>query len=101
MRAASAAPSMSRAPVALALRVAFSASKVDRPRFPNEHNLDLPRVLELGFDATSDLLGERGHADVVHVIRNDDDTNLTPGLDGEHLLHSLVAGGDALQPLEA
>src|SRR5205814_6429438 len=46
--------------------------KVHRPRLANQHNLDLSRILQLRFDAPSDLLGHGGHANVVHVVGCDD-----------------------------
>src|SRR6476661_10301924 len=80
-------------------RVDRSAGKVHRPRLADQHDLDLSRILELGLDATRDLLGERRHAAVVHVVRDDHHADLSARLDGEHALHALVARRDALEPL--
>src|SRR3954470_15909042 len=77
-----------------------SASKFHRPRFANEHNLDLPRILQLRFYATRDFLGERCHADVIDLFRSDDDADFATGLNREHLVHALVARGDSLQTFE-
>src|SRR5947208_2144567 len=80
--------------------VMASSGKVHRPRLANEHDLDLARVLQLGLDAARDLLRERRHATVVHVVGNHHDTDLATGLDGEDALHTLVAGRDTLEPFE-
>jgi hypothetical protein len=36
-----------------------SARKVDRPSLSDHHDLDLPRVLQLGLDPARDLVGQR------------------------------------------
>src|SRR3712207_7248696 len=41
-----------------------SARKIHRARLADQHDLDLPRILQLGLDPASDLLGEGRHADV-------------------------------------
>src|SRR5215203_4902225 len=103
---ASATPSIRRAPPSVtpdatgAPATALS-SKIHRPCLSNQHDLDLPWVLELGFDASRDLFGERRHADVVHVVGHDHDPDLATGLNGEDALHSLIARRDALEPLES
>src|SRR5579884_1136098 len=83
-RAAIAAPSM-------ICPTPGSASKIHRPRLSNQHDLDLSRILELRFDAPRDLLRHRRHPDVVDVVRQHDDAHFAAGLNGEHLLHALVA----------
>src|SRR5829696_7805486 len=103
---ASATPSISRAPPSLAPDAAGApatalSGKIHRPRLPDQHDLDLPGILELGLDAPSDLLRERRHADVVDVVRYDDDPDLSTSLNGEDALHALVARRDALEPFEA
>src|SRR5688572_23023905 len=74
-----------------------SARKVHRARLPDQDDLDLPRVLELGLDPPRDLLRERRHPHVVDVFGGDDDPDLAPGLDREHLVDPLVAGRDTLE----
>src|SRR5258705_13759433 len=53
-----------------------SAGKVHCSRLPDQHDFDLSWILQLGLDATGDLLGERGHAQIVHLFGRDDDANL-------------------------
>src|ERR1700750_3265682 len=86
--------------VATSRASATSAGKVHRPRLANENDLDLARILELGFDTAGDLLRHRRHAHVVHNIRNDDHAHFATGLDREHLLHTLVARRDLLETFE-
>src|SRR5215213_3454894 len=102
---ASATPSINRAPPSAmpdvtSVPATALSGKIHRPCLSNQHDFDLPWILELGLDAPRDLLGERRHAHVVHVIRDDHHPDLAAGLDGEHAFHSLVARGDALEPLE-
>src|SRR5262245_14218222 len=80
--------------------IVASASKVHRPGFPNEHNLDLPWILQLGLDPACDLLRHRRHAHVVDVIGDNDDANFAPCLNGKHLVHAFVAGRNLLEALE-
>src|SRR4051812_45748537 len=47
-----------------------SAGKVHRPCLADQHHLDLSGILQLGLDAPRDLLRQRRHASVVHVIRH-------------------------------
>src|SRR5947207_3019183 len=63
-RAASCAPSMI---------VSSLTGKVHRPRLANQHHFDLSRILQLGFDASGNLFGHGRHANVVHVLGQDDD----------------------------
>src|SRR5687768_6609768 len=77
-----------------------SAGKVYRPRPPDDDDLDLTRILELRFHAPRDLLGERGAASIIDVVRHDDHANLAAGLNGEHLVNAAIAGRNALEPLE-
>src|SRR5688500_4530020 len=90
----------SRSSRAIAFPSSSSAGKVHRSRLAYQHDLDLPRVLQLRLDPPRDLLRHRPHAHVVPVVGGYDHANLAAGLDGEHLLHSLVARRDLLQPLE-
>src|SRR5512147_1889296 len=78
-----------------------SARKIHRPRLSDDHYFDLSRILELGFDASRDLLRERGHPNVVNVVRRHQHTNLTTGLDREHLVHTTIARRDPLEPFQA
>src|SRR5262245_61784186 len=65
--------------------------KVYRPRFANEYHFDLPRILQFRLDPARDLLGHRGHAHVVHVVRQHDHAHLAARLNREDLLDALVA----------
>src|SRR5688572_14191840 len=56
------------------------AGIVHRARLPDCHDLDLSGILQLGLDATSDLLGQRAHANIVDVVRRDDDAHLATRL---------------------
>src|SRR5450755_2242891 len=91
----------SRMLLAIALPSIKSAGKVHRPLLANDHDLDLPRVLQLGLDAARNLLAQRGHAKVVHVIRIDDHPDLSPGLNGEDLVDTGIARRDPFEALEA
>src|SRR5260221_424739 len=103
MSAASAVPSIRRARVGASRSLAGAAStrKVHRPRFADEHDLDLSGILKLRLDTPSDLLGQRRHAAIVDVVRDDDDTNLAAGLNGKHALDTAVARRNTLESLEA
>src|SRR6476646_1607160 len=80
--------------------VCVSARKVHRPRFANDHDLDLSGILQLRLDSASDLLGQRRHSNVVDIIRRDEDANLSARLNREHLLDAAVARRDPLETLE-
>src|SRR5205085_5593737 len=80
---------------------AGSPRKVDGPRFANQHDLDLSRILQLGLYTPCDLLRHRCHANVIDVVRHDDDAYLAPCLDRIDLVHPLVARRNALEPLES
>src|ERR1700733_8916147 len=87
-----------RAIVAPSIR---SAGKIHRPRFPDQHHLDLTRVLQLGFDAARNLVRQRSHSGVVDGVRRHHDPDLPARLNGEHLLHATVARRDPFQALES
>src|SRR5688500_1175251 len=74
-----------------------SACKIHRPCLADRDNLDLTGILQLRLDPPRDLLGQRSHPHVIDVVGGDDDTDFASRLNGEHLLHSLVARGDFLQ----
>src|SRR5512140_3635656 len=88
----------SRMLFAIALPSISSAGKVHRSLFANHHDLDLPRVLQLGLDAARDLLAQCRHTEVVHVVRIDDHPDLPPRLNGENLVDTRIARSDALEP---
>src|SRR5512133_114824 len=94
---AMATPSMS---LAASTPSSTLAGNVYGPLFTDGDNLDLPRILQLGFPPTRDLVGERLHPQVIHVVRVHDHADLAPRLDGEHAVHATVTRGDLLQPLE-
>src|SRR5579872_5321323 len=77
-----------------------SAGKVHRPLLADHDHFDLPRILQLALDAARDLLAQRRHANVVHVVGIHDHANLAPRLNCENLVHAGVARGDPFQALE-
>src|SRR5918999_2968709 len=89
-----------RIDAAIAVPSMTSAGKIHRTRFADHDHLDLPGILQLGLDASRDLLRERRHAHIVHLVWPHDHTDFPPSLDREHLLHPAVAPGDLLDPLE-
>src|SRR5919202_209189 len=76
------------------------AGKVHRPLLANHHHLDLSGILQLPLDAPRDLLAERGHAEVIDVVRIHDHSDLPAGLYRVHLFHPRVTRGDALETLQ-
>src|ERR1700745_866256 len=75
-----AAPSMMLPRTGESVLSADSPRKVDCPRLANQHDLDLPRILELGLDAARDLLRHRRHAYVIDVIGQHDHAHFAAGL---------------------
>src|SRR2546428_6160109 len=71
-----------------------------RPPFPNDCDLHLARIVEALLDALADLLGHSLRAQVVHLLRLDDDANLAPRLYGERLVHAREAVSHRLQRLQ-
>src|SRR3954471_3487681 len=94
------AAASSRTVFAMARPSISSAGKVHCSRLPDQHDLDLARILELGLDAARNLFGERRHSRVVHFFGSDDDAHFTAGLDGEDLLDAAIARRDLLETLE-
>jgi hypothetical protein len=74
--------------------------EIYRPGFADEHDLDLPRVLELLLEAPRDLLGDLGHLFVGDLVRLDHDPHLAPCLNREAPLHPGEVEGDLLELLE-
>src|SRR5438105_4967520 len=102
MTRANAAPSIRVAPSSVVtVPLARSARKIHRPRLTDHDHLDLPRVLQLRFDAPRDLLRQRRHATVVHIVGRHENAHLTACLNCVDLLDAAIARGDPLQPLEA
>src|SRR5438876_571439 len=62
------------------------AGKVHRTRLADDHDFDLPRVLELALDLARDQLGELARLAVVDRVGRHDHAHLPTGLDREHLL---------------
>src|SRR5262249_16919646 len=80
--------------------VPASAGIVDRARLPDQRDLDLAGVLERVLDLLDDVAGEPNRAEVVHLLRPDDDAYLAPGLYRERALDARERVGDALERLE-
>src|SRR5688500_5937399 len=78
-----------------------SAGKVHGSGFPDQHDLDLPRILELRLDPARDLFGERRHPRIVHFLGRHDYTHFAPSLNSEDFFDTLVARGDLLESLES
>src|SRR5512139_3278252 len=78
-----------------------SFRKVNGPGFSDDRYLDLPRVLELRLDPLRDVLRHPEALVVVHLLRVDDDAQLSPGLDGVGLLDPLHAVRHLLELLDA
>src|SRR5919108_4467761 len=89
-----------RMDAAMAVPSIISAGKIDRPCLADHDHLDLPWILQLRFDAASDFLRQRSHANVIDLLRPNDDTDFAPRLNGENLLHAPIAAGDLLNSLE-
>src|ERR1700735_5325973 len=100
MRAAAVSATPARTARAIVAPSIRSAGKIHRPRLPDQHDLDLTRVLQLGFDTARNLVRQRRHAGVVDGVRRHHAPDLAPRLNGEHLLHATVARRDPLQALE-
>src|SRR5688500_7546593 len=67
-----------------------SAGKVHRACLANQHDLYLPRILQLRLDAPGDLIAERRHAVLLDVVGRDDDAHLAPRLDCKDFLDTAV-----------
>src|SRR5690625_642938 len=96
-------PSGNRAPDGIASlwpRPVRLACVLHGPRFPDDGDLHLPRVLHVLLDAVGYVARQENGAGVVHLLGLDDDAYLTAGLDGVAFLDTREAGGDALQPFE-
>src|SRR5688500_17012453 len=91
----------SRTRFAIARPSISSAGKIHGSGFSDQHDLDLPRILELGLDAARDLFGESSHARIIHFFRCHDHANFAARLNREHFLDALVARSDLLQSLES
>src|SRR6266545_2968252 len=85
LRAAASRATRSRTLRAIATPSISSAGKVHRACLANQHDLDLPRVLQLSLDATRNLVTERRHSRLLNVIRCDYDAHFPAGLDCEDL----------------
>src|SRR5688572_3709112 len=91
----------SRTPRAIPTPSISSAGKVHRASLTNQHDLYLTGILQLGLDATGDLVAQRRHTVLLDVVGRDDDAHLAPRLDREDFLDTAVARGDSLETLEA
>src|ERR1035437_3928226 len=98
--AAAAIATSARTFVATAAPSMISAGNVYRSLFADCYDLDLTGVLQLRLHPPRDLLRQRLHARVVHVVGIHDHADLAAGLDREHAIDSLVARRDLLESLE-
>src|SRR5687767_9522438 len=64
-----------------------SAGNIHRPRLPDDHHLDLPRILQLMLDLPGDVRAQLARVRVVHTVGRDDDAYLPACLDRENLFH--------------
>src|SRR5262249_62001986 len=67
---------------------------------PDDRDLDLPGVLQLGLDLLGHVARQPEGLVVGHAVGLDDDAQLAAGLDRESLLHALESVRDVLQLLE-
>src|ERR1700686_3811295 len=81
----------SRIFLAIARPSISSAGKVHRSRLPDQHHLDLPRILKLRLDTSSDLFGESCHPRVVDFFRRDDHAPFASRLNREDFLDAAIA----------
>src|SRR5215210_8410928 len=86
--------------LAIARPSMISAGKVHCSRLPDQHDLDLSRILELGLDAARDLFAERRHSRIVDLFRCDDDADFSACLDRKNLLDAAIARRNLLESLE-
>src|ERR1700693_2551512 len=73
-----------------------SAGKVHCSRLPDQHHLDLPRILELRLDAPRNFLRESGHPRVVDFFGCHDHAHLTTRLNCKDFLDAAIARRDFL-----
>src|ERR1051325_5613727 len=64
---------------------------------PDDDDLDVPRILHLGFDPLGDVLGELVRVEVGHDVGARHHAELAAGLDGVAHVDALVAERDLLQ----
>src|SRR5687768_6185004 len=91
----------SRTRFAIARPSISSAGKVHGSGFPDQHDLDLPRILQLRLDPARDLFGECRHPRIVYFLGCHDYTHFAPSLNSEDFFDTLVARGDLLQSFES
>ena len=72
----------------------FSFCEICHAALPDHIDLDLSRIFELRLDLLRNIPCEQDHIGVVHLFRNDHDTDLASGLDGKGLLHTIKGGGN-------
>jgi len=72
-----------------------------RPSFTDDGHSYLPRVLHGLFDFLGNVARQPGGFKVINLIRLDDDTHFTPGLDGIGLQNAFESGRHILQDADA
>src|ERR1035437_617988 len=72
----------------------------DGSRLADDRHLDLARGGKTGLDLLDDVASQPGCAHIVDLLRLDQDSNLSAGLDGEASLDAIEAFGDGLEILE-
>src|SRR5690554_251011 len=77
-----------------------SPCEIHCPRLPDHDHLDLPGVLQLLLETTSDLLAHVDHPLVVDALRVDHHPDLAARLDREAALDALETLRDLLQLLQ-
>ena len=73
---------------------------IDSARFPNNCDLDLPRVLQAFLDLLRDITGQVDAPQIVDRIRLDHHPNLAASLDGEGALDPRERCRDCLERFE-
>src|SRR5437660_11352833 len=84
-------------PTAVPSMMVALVCNVHRPGLPNDHDPDLPGILQLRLDLARDLVGQLAGLEIVHHVRRDHDPHLSPRLDSENLLDARELASDALR----
>ena len=75
--------------------------EICRAIFTNDIDLDLSRILALGFYLLDNLAGEHGHFIITYHLRLNHNANLSARLNGVRLLNTLERGGNFLELLKS
>ena len=68
-----------------------------RSHLSDDRDLDLTRILHIVLDLLGNLTGKFNNAQVVHLVRLDDDAYLAPGLNGVGFFHAGEGLGNVFQ----